>query len=71
MTMPQLFDSVAVRVRSEDVGGLTTTIGFDVHDIGETWTLGLAHRALHYRRGLPPDCRRRGAPGSGRLRSPS
>ena len=55
MSMPQLFDSIAVRVRSEDVGGLTTTIGLDVHDLGETWTLGLAHRALHYRRGLPPD----------------
>jgi alkyl sulfatase BDS1-like metallo-beta-lactamase superfamily hydrolase len=55
VTMPQLFDSVAVRVRSEDVGGVTSTIGFDLHDVGETWTLGLAHRALHYRSGLPTD----------------
>jgi alkyl sulfatase BDS1-like metallo-beta-lactamase superfamily hydrolase len=53
VTMPQLFDSVAVRLRSEDVGGLTVTLGFDVVDIGESWTLGLAHRALHYRPGLP------------------
>jgi len=53
--MPQLFDSVAVRVRSEDVGGVTSTIGFDLHDIGETWTLGLTHRTLHYRPGLPTD----------------
>jgi alkyl sulfatase BDS1-like metallo-beta-lactamase superfamily hydrolase len=55
VTMPQLFDSVAVRVRSEDVGGVSATIGFDLHDVGETWTLGLAHRALHYRAGLPAD----------------
>ena len=59
--MPQLFDSIAVRLRSEDVGGLTTTIGLDVHDLGETWTLGLAHRALHYPARPPAGCRRRGA----------
>jgi alkyl sulfatase BDS1-like metallo-beta-lactamase superfamily hydrolase len=55
MSMPQLFDSIAVRLRSEDVGGMTTTIGLDVHDLGEVWTLGLAHRALHYRAGMPAD----------------
>jgi alkyl sulfatase BDS1-like metallo-beta-lactamase superfamily hydrolase len=53
VTMPQLFDSIAVRIRSEDVGGLTVTIGVDVGDTGEQWTLGLAHRAIHYRQGLP------------------
>ena len=50
MTVPQLFDSLAVRLRSEDVGGRVVDIGFDLTDIDEQWTLGLAHRALHYRR---------------------
>ncbi len=55
VTMPQLFDSLAVRLRSEDVGGMVVTIGFDLTDIDEQWTLGLANRALHYRAGLPAD----------------
>ena len=55
VTMPQLFDSLAVRLRSEDVGGVVVDIGFDLTDIDEQWTLGLAHRALHYRAGLPAE----------------
>ncbi len=53
VTMPQLFDSLAVRLRSEDVGGQAVDIGFDLTDIDEQWTLGLANRTLHYRPGLP------------------
>ena len=55
VTMPQLFDSLAVRLRSEDVGGVAVDVGFDVTDLDEQWTLGLAHRALHYRAGLPSE----------------
>ncbi len=55
VTMPQLFDSLAVRLRSEEVAGAVADIGFDLTDVGEQWTLGLAHRALHYRAGLPSE----------------
>jgi alkyl sulfatase BDS1-like metallo-beta-lactamase superfamily hydrolase len=48
MTIDLVFDSIAVRLRAEDVGGLTASINFTFTDLGERWMLGLANRALHY-----------------------
>ncbi len=55
MTVDQLFDSVAFRLRSEDVGGLSSTLAFEFTDLGESWTLGLSNRALHALAQRPTD----------------
>ncbi|MCU1395973.1 MAG: hypothetical protein JWM34_4401 [Ilumatobacteraceae bacterium] len=47
MTVGQVFDALAVRLRAEDVGGLTVSINFTFTDLGEDWVLGLGKRALH------------------------
>jgi alkyl sulfatase BDS1-like metallo-beta-lactamase superfamily hydrolase len=47
MPIDLLFDSVAVRLRSEDVGGLAATINFSFTDLDEAWVLGMSNRALH------------------------
>ncbi len=50
MTVGQLVDALAVRVRSEDVGGLSASVNLTFTDIGEEWVLRLSNRTLH---GLP------------------
>lgn len=49
MSVDQLFDSIAVRLRAENVGGVDVSIDFDIIDLRQSWTLGLTHRALRYR----------------------
>ncbi len=51
MTVDQLFDTMAVRVRSEDVGGVDVTINMVFHEHDEPWVLGLSNRVIHYARG--------------------
>jgi alkyl sulfatase BDS1-like metallo-beta-lactamase superfamily hydrolase len=48
MSVDQLFDSVAVRLKAEEVGGLSVKVNFTVTDLDEQWVLGLENRALHY-----------------------
>jgi alkyl sulfatase BDS1-like metallo-beta-lactamase superfamily hydrolase len=60
MTIGQLLDATAVRLRSEDVGGLRLVIHLrfaSVDDLGasEDWTLELSNRSLHSRPGLRSD----------------
>ena len=47
MSAEQVFDTLAVRLKSEEVGGLSAAVCFDFTDLGERWVLGLANRALH------------------------
>ncbi len=47
MSVDQIFDSMAVRLKAEEVAGVSVCINFDVTDVGEQWVLGLSHRALH------------------------
>jgi alkyl sulfatase BDS1-like metallo-beta-lactamase superfamily hydrolase len=47
MSVDQILDSMAVRLKAEEVGGLSVTLNLDLTDVGERWVLGLAHRALH------------------------
>ena len=55
MTIEQLFDAIAVRLRAEDVGGLETTMhlrfGGDPPFAGD-WTVVLSNRALSCAEGL-------------------
>jgi alkyl sulfatase BDS1-like metallo-beta-lactamase superfamily hydrolase len=47
MTPGQLFDSMSVRLRSEDVGGLSVSINLVLTDLGQDWVLRLSNRTLH------------------------
>ncbi len=47
MTPDQLFDSLAVRLRAEDVGGVTLAVNFTFTDLDQRWVLRLSNRALH------------------------
>ena len=47
MTPDQLFDSIAVRLRAEDVGGLEVAVNFTFTDLDERWVLRLSNRTLH------------------------
>ncbi len=47
MTPEQLFDTLAVKLNADAVGGLSVRINFTFTDLGEQWVLGLANRALH------------------------
>ena len=50
MTVEQIFDTISVRLKSEDVGGLDLRIDWTFPDLvgtpDEKWTLGLSHRTL-------------------------
>ncbi|MFM7618114.1 MAG: alkyl/aryl-sulfatase [Actinomycetes bacterium] len=47
MSVEQILETLAVSIRSEDVGGLRVTINLDVTDTGEAWVLGLSNRTIH------------------------
>lgn len=46
MTVAQVFDSIAVRLKAEDVGGLSTRVNWTFTDVNEKWLLGLSNRTL-------------------------
>ena len=47
MSPDQLFDALAVRLKSEEVGGLAVALNFTFTDLGEEWALRLSNRTLH------------------------
>ena len=47
MTVDQIFDSLAVRLRAEEVGGVNVSMNFTFTDLDERWVLRLSNRALH------------------------
>lgn len=47
MTPEQLFDTVAVRLVSENLGGVRSVINVVVTDLDERWVLELSNRTLH------------------------
>lgn len=51
MTVEQVFDSVAIRLKSEEVGGQSLQINWTFTDIDEKWILGLSNRTLYHVRG--------------------
>ena len=48
MTVEQIFDSLSVRLKSEDVGALSTKINWSFTDTKELWILGISNRTLFY-----------------------
>ena len=51
MTIEQVFDSLSVRLKQENVGAMTISINWAFTDIDEKWVLGLSNRTLWYTRG--------------------
>ncbi|MHB1519613.1 MAG: alkyl/aryl-sulfatase [Acidimicrobiales bacterium] len=47
MSVEQIFDSMGVRLKAEEVGGLSVSVNFVFTDVDERWVLTLANRALH------------------------
>jgi alkyl sulfatase BDS1-like metallo-beta-lactamase superfamily hydrolase len=48
MSVEQVFDAIAVRLKSEDVGGQTVFVNWTFTDINEKWVLGLSNRTLFH-----------------------
>ncbi len=51
MTVEQVFDVMAIRLKSELVGGKKLSVNWTFTDIGEEWILELSNRTLHATRG--------------------
>lgn len=51
MTIEQVFDSMAIRLKSEEVGGKSASINWTFTDIDEKWVLGLSNRTLYHVKG--------------------
>ncbi len=55
MTVEQVFDSLAVRMKQEELGGLTTCINWNFTDTKELWIMGISNRTLYYTSGRQAD----------------
>jgi alkyl sulfatase BDS1-like metallo-beta-lactamase superfamily hydrolase len=51
MSVEQVFDTIAVRLKSEEVGGQKLFINWTFTDINEKWVLGLSNRTLFHVQG--------------------
>ena len=46
MTIQQVFDTLAVRLKSDEVAGVTVSLNWTFTDINEKWLVGISHRTL-------------------------
>ena len=46
MTIQQVFDTLAVRLKSDEVAGVSLSLNWTFTDINEQWLLGISHRTL-------------------------
>jgi alkyl sulfatase BDS1-like metallo-beta-lactamase superfamily hydrolase len=54
MTVEQLMDANAVRLKAEEVGGIDVAVHLELTDVGEQWRVELSHRTLHTTRHTVP-----------------
>ena len=47
MTIEQLFDSLSVRIKSEELGGVSLCVNWYFTDIDEKWIIGISNRTLY------------------------
>jgi alkyl sulfatase BDS1-like metallo-beta-lactamase superfamily hydrolase len=47
MTIEQLFDSLSVRMKSEELGGVSLCVNWNFTDVDEKWILGISNRTLY------------------------
>jgi alkyl sulfatase BDS1-like metallo-beta-lactamase superfamily hydrolase len=55
MTIDQLMDALAVRIKAEEVGGVEVTVNLRFTDVGEDWRAIMSNRVLHAAPGLATD----------------
>lgn len=46
MTIQQVFDTLAIRLKSDEVAGVTLSLNWTFTDINEKWLVGISHRTL-------------------------
>jgi alkyl sulfatase BDS1-like metallo-beta-lactamase superfamily hydrolase len=51
MTVEQVFDAIAIRLKSEEVGGQKVFVNWTFTDLDEKWILGLSNRTLFHVQG--------------------
>ena len=51
MTVEQVFDAIAIRLKSEEVGGQRVFVNWTFTDLDEKWVLGLSNRTLFHVQG--------------------
>jgi alkyl sulfatase BDS1-like metallo-beta-lactamase superfamily hydrolase len=51
MSVDQILDSMAVRLKAEEVGGIRAVVNLDITDLDEQWVVRLSNRSLHGGRG--------------------
>ncbi len=51
MSVEQVFDAIAIRLKSEEVGGLRVFVNWTFTDLDEKWVLGLSNRTLFHVQG--------------------
>ncbi|MFM1789923.1 MAG: hypothetical protein RLZZ526_250, partial [Actinomycetota bacterium] len=52
MTVEQIFDTISVRLKAEEVGGVSLATNWTFPDVDEKWTLGISNRTLYHSPGL-------------------
>ncbi len=52
MTIDQLMDATAVRLKAEEVGGVDVAVNLRFDDVGEDWHVMLSNRSMHTAPGL-------------------
>jgi alkyl sulfatase BDS1-like metallo-beta-lactamase superfamily hydrolase len=50
LPVDQLLATAAMRLRADEVGGVSVVVNLRVDDLGEDWVVGLSNRAMRYRR---------------------
>jgi alkyl sulfatase BDS1-like metallo-beta-lactamase superfamily hydrolase len=55
MTVEQVFDALAVRLKSEAVAGVSMAVNWTFPDVAEQWVLELSNRTLHATKGRHAD----------------
>jgi alkyl sulfatase BDS1-like metallo-beta-lactamase superfamily hydrolase len=48
LPIDMLFDTVGVRLKAEELGGVSVSINWTFTDIDQQWLLGISNRTLHY-----------------------
>ena len=48
LPIDQMLDTWGVRLKADEVGGISRTINLDITDLGEQWTVFLSNRAISY-----------------------
>ncbi|MGA0893672.1 MAG: alkyl/aryl-sulfatase [Ilumatobacteraceae bacterium] len=55
LPIDQLLATAAMRLKADEVTGLSVVVNLHVTDLGEVWVVGLSNRALRYRQAPPAD----------------